>query len=177
MQPESAFTVGISLKEVTQSVYAEDITISYDPAIFEFEKVTEVSENINILGHTVPGDGTLRIVAANIGGVSGSSVPIMNVHFKAKSGVSNTSGTIAVTQATLGVMPEGTVIEAGLSSKTIVISPIGPVDKEALRQAIKSCAKQIRQRGCLELKRLLFAVRQGCFPGSDHCGQRRICGC
>ena len=159
VQPESAFTVGISLKEVTQSVYAEDITISYDPAIFEFEQVTEVGENINILGHTVPGDGTLRIVAANIGGVSGSSVPIMNVHFKAKNGVNNTSGTIAVTQATLGVMPEGTVIETGLSSKTIVISPVSPVNKEALRQAIEAAQSKYDSA--------VVGVENGCYWQSD----------
>ena len=136
VQPGSAFTLGISLDTVTQSVYAEDITLSYDPQVFEYIDTTGFDENINIL-RKEPSDGTVRIIAANIGGVTGSNVPVLNVNFKVKSGVEGISSTISVSKAKLGVMPGGITIQAGLSSKTINIGSSTPtVDKSALRSAI-----------------------------------------
>lgn len=136
VQPGSILSVVISLNNVVQSVYAEDITLSYDPAVFEFETVTKAGENINTLGYESSGDGTIQMVAANIGGVSGSSIPILNVSFMVKNGISNLSSTISIIQAKLGIMPEGTVLEAGLSSKTITVGTISTVNKDALRSAI-----------------------------------------
>ena len=62
----------------------------------------------------------------------------MNLTFKAKAGVQNTTVSIAVTKANLGTAPEGTVIEAELSSKTITIGVVTEVDKDQLIAAINS---------------------------------------
>ena len=70
--------------------------------------------------------------------MNGSDIPIMNVNFKVKSGVQNISSTISISRAKLGVMPGGTTIEAGLSSKTITVGSIPTVDKSALRTAIEA---------------------------------------
>ncbi|OXM84561.1 dockerin type I domain-containing protein, partial [Paenibacillus rigui] len=68
---------------------------------------------------------------------SGTSTPVLNLTFKVKAGVQNTAGTIATTQAKLGVAPEGTVIQAELSSKSIAVGKIEVVvDKTALTTAI-----------------------------------------
>ena len=83
--------------------------------------------------------GKVRLIAANIGGVSGDSTDIFNLTFKAKDGVENTTGTIAVTQAKLGVAPSGDIIEAALDTKSISIGTSMPVvDKTALIEAINN---------------------------------------
>ncbi|HHU89441.1 MAG TPA: hypothetical protein GXZ22_00095, partial [Clostridiaceae bacterium] len=108
-----------------------------DPEVFEYVDASSANDDINIL-RKEPSDGTVRIIAANIGGVNGSDIPIMNVNFKVKSGVQNISSTISISRAKLGVMPGGTTIEAGLSSKTITVGSIPTVDKSALRTAIEA---------------------------------------
>jgi hypothetical protein len=134
VEPESEFTVLISLDTASQSVYAEDITLSYDPEVFEYITTLVVNDNIKIL-RSETSDGTVRIIAANIDGVNGSDIPVMHGCFKVKSGVQGTSGTISVVRAKLGVMPEAVSVQAGLSSKTITVSAPS-VDKSALQAAI-----------------------------------------
>lgn len=139
VQPGSEFTVGISLNTLNQSVYAEDITLSYDPDVFEYVLTAGANEFIHILGNEPSGTGELRIVAANIGGVNGSDSPILNVSFKVKSGVADGTGTIAVTQAKLGIAPSGKILDAALDTKTISIGDGTPsVDKTALISAINN---------------------------------------
>jgi len=136
VQPGSEFTLGISLDSVTQNVYAEDLTLSYDPAVFEYLNTTSADEDIKVLRVDDSGAGDVRIIAANIGGVTGSSIPILNVSFKVKSGVANTSSTISLSEAKLGVMPEGTIIQPSLGSITISVEGTAAVDKSALQKAI-----------------------------------------
>ncbi len=139
VQPGSEFTVGISLNTLAQNIYAEDITLSYDPNVFEYVATTGANEDINILNSEPSGTGTIRIIAANIGGVNGSDLPILKVSFKVKSGVVNTTGTIAVTQAKLGVAPSGDILDAVLDTKSISIGGSTPsVDKTALISAVSN---------------------------------------
>ena len=134
VKPGDTFTVGISLDYILQDVYAEDITLNYDPVVLDFVEVTPANENIKILKQDPSGTGTLRIIAANIGGVTGDSTPILNVSFKVKEGINSVSSDISVLTAKLGVMPEGTVAEAAVTSKTFVVEIV--VDKSALEAAI-----------------------------------------
>ena len=137
VQPGSEFTVTISLDSVSQSVYAEDLTLSYDPAIFEYISTASADEDIKVLRAEDSGTGFVRIIAANVGGVTGSITPILNINFKVKSGVENTLGTISIADAELGVMPEGTVIQPNLGSITIFVEGSTPaVDKSALLATI-----------------------------------------
>jgi len=139
VQPGSEFTVGVSLNTAEQNIYAEDITLRYDPDVFEYVATTGATEDINILRNEPSDTGTLRILAANIGGVNGSNSPILNVSFKVKSGIDNTTGIIAVTQAKLGVAPTGAVLDAALATKSISIGGGTPsVDKTALISAINN---------------------------------------
>ncbi len=136
VQPGSIFTTGVSLNTAGQNVYAEDIVLSYDPEVFEYVEATKADENVNILRSESNDTGTVRIVAANIGGITGTSAPLVNVSFKVKSGVQDTSSDISVTRARLGVMPDGTVIQANLCSKTINVEALVIVDKSKLQAAI-----------------------------------------
>jgi hypothetical protein len=135
VQPGSEFTIGISLDTVTQSVYAEDITLSFDPEVFEYVDASSANDDINIL-RKEPSDGTVRIIAANIGGVNGFRVPVLNATFKAKIDLEGGSSTISIISAKFGIMPGGTAVNAGLTTKTITVGSAPVVDKSALQAAI-----------------------------------------
>ncbi|MGO4501087.1 beta-L-arabinofuranosidase domain-containing protein, partial [Paenibacillus sp. 2RAB27] len=118
VNPGSSFTVGVSLNNVTESVYAQDITLSYDSNVFDYVSAASANNNIQIVTEDKATAGKVRLITANTGGgISGASTPVLNLIFKVKAGVQSTSGTIAATQAKLGVAPEGTVIQAQLGSK------------------------------------------------------------
>lgn len=136
VQAGAEFTVRVGLNTAGQDVYAEDITLNYDPAVFEYDSVIKASDDINILRSEANDAGTVRIIAANIGGVSGSDAPILDAAFKVKDGVQDTSSDISITRAVLGVMPEGEVLQADLCSKTISVEAIVVVDKSKLLEAI-----------------------------------------
>ena len=137
VKPEDTFTVGIGLNNLEQIVHAHDITLSYDPDVFEYVSASGVGDNIIIVKEDKATVGKVRLIAANIGGVSGESTPVMNITFKVKGGVENTAGIIAITSAKLGVGPQGTVIQATLDSKSVAIGSSEPtIDKTALIMAI-----------------------------------------
>ncbi len=134
---ESSFIVALSLDNLKQSVYAEDITLTYDSNIFDYVSVAGASSDIQIVTEDKATAGEVRLIVANIGGVTGASTTLLDLTFKAKTGVQNTSGTIAITQASLGVAPEGSVIEAELDSVNISVGKIVVVvNKTALITAI-----------------------------------------
>jgi len=137
VEPVSDFTVGISLNNVTD-VFAEDITLTYDADVFDYVSAEPADSNIVIVKEDSTVAGIVRFIAVNIGGVSGESSELMNLTFKAKAGVQNTTGIIAVTRAKLGTAPEGEVIEAKLSSMTITIGAVPEVNKAQLIAAINS---------------------------------------
>lgn len=137
VQPGATFTVGIELNNVVQSVYAQDITLAYDSNVFEYVSTEGANSNIQIVKEDKDTAGKIRIIAANIGGISGANTQVLNVTFKVKAGVQNISGTIAATQAKLGVAPSGTVISAALDTKSIAVGTSEPdINKAALIAAI-----------------------------------------
>lgn len=137
VKPGASFAVSLRLDAMIQTVYAEDITLTYDSDVFEYVSTAGANENIQIAGEDTGTAGQVRLIAANIGGLSGASTPILNVTFKVKAGVHDTAGTIAATGAKLGVTAAGTEIEAALSSKSIAVGSVDVVvDKTALTTSI-----------------------------------------
>lgn len=159
IQPGSEFTLGINLDNLTKNVYAEDITLSYDPEAFEYINTTDASEGVTILECDPSDTGTVRIIAANIGGVTGSTTPILNISFKVKGGVHDTSSTISIIKAFLGVMPEGSIIQPDLGSITITVGKISTVDKSGLLAAINA-AQSLHDSAEV-------GVENGCYLQSD----------
>ncbi|MHA7964849.1 dockerin type I domain-containing protein [Paenibacillus sp. CAU 1782] len=137
VKPGSSFAVAVSLNNLEESVYAEDITLNYDDDVFQYVSASGATDHVQIVKEDKETAGKIRLVAANIGGISGAETAVLNLTFKVKDGVQNTTGTVAVTQAKLGVAPEGTVIAAALGSKTIAVGSSDVViDKGALTAAI-----------------------------------------
>ncbi|OAB41159.1 beta-L-arabinofuranosidase domain-containing protein [Paenibacillus antarcticus] len=132
----SSFKVAVNLNSVTQSVYAQDITLTYDAKVFDYMIAAGANNNIQVVKEDKDTTGELRLITASIGGVSGVSTPVLDLTFKVKSGVQNTSGTIAVTRAELGTS-EGAVIQAATDRKVISVgSAEAGIDKTALNATI-----------------------------------------
>jgi hypothetical protein len=137
VKPGSSFTVALNLNHLEQSVYAQDITLEYDVSLFEYVNAEGASDNIKVVTEDKTVPGKVRLLAVNIGGLSGASTPALRLNFKVKDGVQNTTGSISVADAKLGIPPEGTVVQALTSSKTIAIGIIEVIiDKAALISAI-----------------------------------------
>ena len=136
VKPGSSFTVGVNLNNLVESVYAQDITLTYDADVFDYMSATPATDKVELMAEDKDTMGQVRLIAANIGGISGASTRSMDLTFKVKSGVQNTSGTIAVTRAELGTS-EGAVIQAATDRKVITVgsAEVG-VDKTALNAAI-----------------------------------------
>jgi len=66
VQAGQAFTLGYGLKQVTGQIYAQDLTISYDPETVEFIAAESIREGVSIVGQTeLP--GRVRILTASHG--------------------------------------------------------------------------------------------------------------
>ena len=137
VEPGAEFTVSIVLNNVSD-VYAEDINIEYDSDIFEYVGAEPANSGIQIVKEDTSVDGKVRLIAANTGGgISGESTEILKVTFKVKDEVPDTTGRISITKANLGTAPDGLVVEAQLSSKTITIGTVVIPDKTELIAAIE----------------------------------------
>ena len=130
--PGETFTVGIHLNNLTRTVYAQDIILTYDTGLFELVS-PDAADGTEIIETDTSTPGSIRLISVSFQGVTGESTPILEVSFKAKTGVAAGSGSISITKADLGVMPEGAVIQAMLATKTVAVDA---VDKTALAAAI-----------------------------------------
>ncbi|UJF36388.1 cohesin domain-containing protein [Paenibacillus hexagrammi] len=136
MTPGSSFTVGVSLNNLGDRVYAEDLTLTYDADKFDYVSAAGANSNIEIVGEDKTTAGKVRLIAANIGGITGASIPALNLNFKVKAGVQDTIGTIEASKAELA-NSDGSVFQAALGSKRISIGSVEEnVDKSALTTAI-----------------------------------------
>lgn len=136
VKPGSSFTVGLSLNNLQESIYAQDITMTYDADVFDYISATSATYNVEMVAENRDTSGEARLLAVNVGGISGASTPTLDLTFKVKPGVQNKSGAISVTRAELGTS-EGTVYQAAPDLKLISIgsTEVG-VDKTALNAAI-----------------------------------------
>ncbi|MBP1964480.1 family 10 glycosylhydrolase [Paenibacillus aceris] len=110
------FTVQFGLRNVTSSVYAQDITIEYDAAIADYVSAASIKDGVSIVSEKA-GQGKVRLILASEGAshaVSGDA-DLVQISFQAKKVSQTTAGTIAVSSALLGDA-QGHEIEASPAS-------------------------------------------------------------
>ncbi len=134
IKPEETLTLGIDLVNIEETVYAQDITISYDPAVFEFVEASGANDWVTVVKIHNPTAGSVRILTATTDGVTGENIPLLLVSFNVKDGVENTDSVISLSAAAVG-KKDGSEIDLELSSKQINIGHAA-ADKTALLQAI-----------------------------------------
>jgi hypothetical protein len=135
--PDETFSLDVSLYHVSQDVYAEELVLGYNPSIFEFVSI-EAEADVEIVDQVSDNPGSVWLAAITPNGVSGERTPILKASFKVKSGVDNVVGIIEVRKALLGTAPEGNIISADLTVKTITIGNPAPIYKTELTMAIDS---------------------------------------
>jgi len=135
VRPEETFTVDVELLNIEDVIYAQDITINYDPDIFEYLLGYGINGATLVKSHS-PALGNVRLITVTTDGASGDNIPLVRINFKVKDGVANTASTISLSDASVG-KNDGSDIALALSSIDISTGH-PPADKTALMQAITS---------------------------------------
>ncbi len=104
--PGQTFTVKYGFADVTQKVYAQEITIEYDPAVMEYvaDSAKALQEGVTIVNDlSTQAPGKLHIILASLGAdhlVTGTG-DIVELGFKAAAVDKETDGVVRTTQAVL----------------------------------------------------------------------------
>ncbi|MBP1966739.1 LamG-like jellyroll fold domain-containing protein [Paenibacillus aceris] len=152
-------TYGFS--DVTESVYANDITVNYDPNHLEYVSADSLVEGIQVVGNSEPGNsGKVRILAANTGAAVSGTVQLLKLHFKAKSVSETTSSTVTLSDV---IIANSSGAETNLNSGdalALQITVNDTVDKTALLNLI-AAAQQLHD-----------AAQEGSLPGEYPAGAK-----
>ncbi|WP_314587815.1 endo-alpha-N-acetylgalactosaminidase family protein [Paenibacillus terrigena] len=80
------FNVQVGLSSVTQEVYAQDLSVDFDPATLEFSSARSLIQGVSIIDKKTTPDGKLRFIVASVGpgnAVTGTK-NVLELTFKAK---------------------------------------------------------------------------------------------
>ncbi|WP_314587989.1 cohesin domain-containing protein [Paenibacillus terrigena] len=138
--PGQTFDVSMGLSGVTQSVYqqmyAQDLTLHYDPANLQFDSVISLKDGFQVIDQKENVPGQVRIVAASLGnqGVLPQG-DLLKIKFTVKSSAQSTAMTIDVDHVAIA-NGQGNELQLGGASHGIHIHV--PVDKSALNALIAS---------------------------------------
>ncbi|MZQ83198.1 DUF5110 domain-containing protein [Paenibacillus sp. 5J-6] len=125
VQGGRSLQVTYGLNNVTQQVYAEDITLSYDPSVMEFVSVDSLYPNLTIVKKVNDVPGKIRLIAASQGAghaVTGKT-ELFKLTFNSKVPTAVTTTSIEVTDTTLG-NELGNEFKALNSSLSVQVTPI-----------------------------------------------------
>ncbi|OBZ12765.1 sialidase domain-containing protein [Bacillus sp. FJAT-26390] len=118
------FQIQFGLKNVTQSVYAQDITVLYNPAVMDFTSAKSLMDGVNLIETETSEPGKVRFILASVGAgnaVTGAA-ELLELSFKAKEASAAVTGTITVSSAVLGD-ELGAEAQAAPSAHSIEITP------------------------------------------------------
>ncbi|MGQ7888660.1 endo-alpha-N-acetylgalactosaminidase family protein [Paenibacillus sp. WC2504] len=104
VQTGQTFTVGLSLSNVTEAVYAQDLTISYDTSLMELVSAKPAQLGISLVSKSETTPGKVRFIVASEGAghaISGSG-DVLELTFKAKDITQPATARLAVESAVLG---------------------------------------------------------------------------
>ncbi|NOU72264.1 carbohydrate-binding protein, partial [Paenibacillus sp. LMG 31458] len=141
------FDITMGLSNVTQSVYqvmyAQDLTLHYDPAKLQFESVASLKDGFQVIDKKESVPGQIRIVAASVKADQGDlGVPaqgdLLSFKFKVKSSTQATNTAVSV-DAVVIANGQGIELPVNGASHEIQISiSVIPVDKSLLNTLITS---------------------------------------
>ncbi|MFX3635380.1 MAG: beta-N-acetylglucosaminidase domain-containing protein [Candidatus Pristimantibacillus sp.] len=130
-----SFDVQFGLSNVTQSVYAQDIMIHYNPLAMEFIAAKSLKDGVNLLtvNDEIPGQIRLIVVSEGADHAVTGDAQLLELSFKAKMLTEQTTATLSVSKAVLAD-EEGTETEASVSSVQIQVKPevgiVGDVNQD-----------------------------------------------
>ncbi|WP_339316207.1 cohesin domain-containing protein [Paenibacillus sp. FSL R10-2734] len=130
--PGESFTVKYGVTSVSSSVYAQDITFEFDPAVMAYvpDSIRSLVEGVIIVNEpSTSTPGKLRVILVSLGTQYPitSDAEIVELGFKAADVIKDTDGVIRLTQA---IISNDQGVESGIkpASLTIQINTELPVD-------------------------------------------------
>ena len=139
--PGQTFNVTMGLSNVTQSVYqqmyAQDLTLHYDPANVTFDSVTSQKDGFKVIEQKEMMPGHIRIVAASVGANQGMAAQgdLLKFKFTVKSDTKATDTTVSAGDVVIA-NGEGNELQVNGNSHKLQISTT--VEKSLLNAAIAS---------------------------------------
>jgi len=132
-------TMGLSgvTESVYQQIYAQDLTLHYDPANVKFDSVASLKDGFEVIDHKEIVPGQIRIVAASVGADQGvpAQGDLLKFKFMVKPDTKATDTTVSVGDVVIA-NGEGNELQVGGVSHKLQISTT--VDKSLLNAAIAS---------------------------------------
>ncbi|GMX63715.1 hypothetical protein Elgi_32150 [Paenibacillus elgii] len=148
------FDVKIGLTGVTQSVYqqvyAQDLTLHYNPMNLQLDSVTSLKDGLQVIDQKEAVPGHVRILVASVGANQGvlAQGDLLAIKFTVKPVTQATSTTISVGNVTIA-NGQGNELHVSGASREIQISiPSIPVDKSLLNALIASA--QVKYNAAVE---------------------------
>ncbi|WP_314587817.1 discoidin domain-containing protein [Paenibacillus terrigena] len=118
-----AFNVQVGLSSVTQGVYAQDLSVDFDPATFEFLSASSLISGVSIIDKKTTPDGKLRFIVASVGpgnAVTGTK-NVLELKFKAKEvAEASVNSVISITKAMISDAA-GAEMTIGNASSTVQV--------------------------------------------------------
>ncbi|MFC5449957.1 DUF7402 domain-containing protein [Paenibacillus aestuarii] len=137
-----SFDLKMGLNSVTQStyqqMYAQDLTLHYDPVKLQFNSVTSLNAGFQVIAQKEAVPGQVRIIVASVGANQGvlAQGDLLALKFTAKSVAQATNTIISVDNVVIG-NEQGNELQVGGASHEVQINiPSVPVDKSALEASI-----------------------------------------
>lgn len=129
VQTNQSFNLEMGIANVEQSVYAQDVTLSYDPSQVEFVGAEALKEGFALIGQSESA-GQIRFLMANVGKVDANG-SLLKLKWKTKSISSTANTVISLTNVTIadqhGV--ETTLDPVAHTVKVNVVpNPTDPID-------------------------------------------------
>ncbi|MBP1962810.1 GH116 family glycosyl-hydrolase [Paenibacillus aceris] len=130
-----SFTETYGLRGLTQNVFAQDLTITYDPEKLEFVSAESLKDGFMIV-NKADKPGQVRIVAASVGQTAANANgELMVIHWKAKPMLQSTTATLTLSNVTVAD-GQGTETQLSGDTRNIQIQLAVSVDKTALSTLI-----------------------------------------
>ncbi|OBZ08589.1 LamG-like jellyroll fold domain-containing protein [Bacillus sp. FJAT-26390] len=119
----STFTMNLALNQLTDSIYAQDLSFSYDPNVFEYVSSRSLLNKVQIVNSVHDNKGKIRLILASEGAenaITGSK-KIVELTFKAKDTERAVTG--KVTAEPIVLSNGETEVTAAPHSLSIQVSP------------------------------------------------------
>lgn len=136
------FDITYRVSGVTESVYAQDVTFTYDPEQMEFVSADSLLDDLKIvaMSDVTKNPGKVRILAAIVGGDRKAIGDLLALHMRAKS--SSSSSVPATLTLSDVVFADGKGVEKNIAGTVYSVQIAAPLNKEALIALIADAQAQ-----------------------------------
>ncbi|UQZ82672.1 Gellan lyase precursor [Paenibacillus konkukensis] len=131
------FALELGLTGVAQSVYAQDLTVTYDPDRVEYTGVEELKDGLKVVGQS-QAPGQVRLITANLG-AGDLNAGLLKLNWRAKSADQTASTVITLSQA---VLADNHGVETPFPGVAHSVQIAPAADKTALRQLIAAALEK-----------------------------------